>query len=151
MCICVCVCLMLCTGSECSVQINNAVPAATPDFNANVVSDDGASTTRVTRGVQTLPRSAHSSRISSTYHAGAGGSLTRPRPAIVDKQVRFSSWDIVSLLKHLEMKSLDNSWFTCKIRSHAYTVASMINSLSSRANISFYARSTVVHGSESIA
>jgi len=78
------------TGSECSVQISNAA-AATPDFNANLVSDDIVSTTRVTRGVQTLPRSAHASKTSSTYHAGAGGSLTRPvsrpRPPVVDKQV----------------------------------------------------------------
>lgn len=86
---CICVCLVSCTGSECSVQISNAAQAATPDFNANLMSDDA---TRVTRGVQTLPRSAHASKIPSTYHAGVGGSLTRPVsrpiPAIVDKQVR---------------------------------------------------------------
>lgn len=81
--------LLSCAGSECSVQISNSAPVTTPDFNANMFCDDCPSTTRVTRGVQTLPRSAHNSRVSSTYHAG--GSLTRPastpRPAIVDKQV----------------------------------------------------------------
>jgi len=95
MCVRASACLVLRAGSECSVQISNAAPGATPDFNANVMSDDGHSTTRVTRGVQTLPRSAHASRTSSTYHAGTGGSLTRPvsrpRPAVADKQVRCTA------------------------------------------------------------
>jgi len=101
-------------GSECSVQISSALAAAaaTADFNANLVSDDGPS--RVTRSVQTLPRSAHASRMSSAYHAGAGGSLTRPvstpRPtAVVDKQVR-------SLLKTVRSRFSSTSFYFDEFR-----------------------------------
>jgi len=84
--LCVCVCL----GSECSVQISNAAaapPAASDPEQCGSAPVDG----RVTRGVQTLPRSAHASRpTSSHYHTRPGGSLTRhPAPATVDKQVGY--------------------------------------------------------------
>jgi len=111
----------VCVGSECSVQISNA---ATPDFNCSLMSDDVHSTTRVTRGVQTLPRSAHANRTSSTYHAGAGGSLTRPvarpRPTIVDKHVCHAC-----SLKHSPMKSLDVLSFYARrhICCSAYAIA----------------------------
>jgi len=84
-------CWFVCEGSECSVQISNAVPAATPDFRSHLVSDNGSSLMHVTRGVQTLPRSTHPNRMSSTYQSGTGGSLSRPastpRTVVADKQV----------------------------------------------------------------
>lgn len=137
------------TGAECSVQIGSTIPpnSALPDLNANVIgTGDGGSRqpmTRVTRGVQTLPRSATKASSATSRQsalvsgATAGGSLTRPqrvcRLPIVDSHVRLSRPLSVSLyLSFLSFRTcserslLDETLFNFEVTSEIQRMSSFI-------------------------